>query len=562
MPAPWPCVACGVKPRRRAHSEHCFDCILGGPKTPPPCKRCGSTDDYYASGLCVRCHHFAPQVGVDSCLDCYAWGATRHTKWRCWPCLHWHDEYDIRHCTVCRRNAPVNAKRMCRLCTRQYSLIRRTNRVVTPHEANRHGQQLWLANMFKKARVARPHPAGDAPRTIPAIIPVRHRQLVLFDMAPDLSGGRTVVPEPRCPDLVASLEHVAREIGATRGWTYVYASNVRAGIRVVVGLQPTPGAAVTASEVEVIRQLRLPVRSVREVFETAGMFEEDREANIVQFFHRHTDGIPPAIAEELGEWFDIMRNGSTTSPRRLPRSETTIRIYLAAAMPAIGHWIDAGLESLREVSRDHVLDALRLDNPAMVLRSIRSIFTILKARKRVFVDPTARMPAITNNGHPPVPVDVEVIRDALNSPDPARAALTALIAFHGLGVAQLQQLRCTDIRDGRIHLEDRAIVLAAPVQQRVRTWIDHRTRQWPDTTNPYLFIHFRTAKRTEPVGNRWIKLTLNIPGNVRALRQDRILHEAHATGGDTRRLCDLFGLSIQAATRYTNTVDHPDLLEL
>jgi hypothetical protein len=50
------------------------------------------------------------------------------------------------------------------------------------------------------------------------------------------------------------------------------------------------------------------------------------------------------------------------------------------------------------------------------------------------------------------------------------------------------------------------------------------------------------------------------PGlNARAIREDGILNEAHATGGDTRRLADLFGLSIQAGTRYTNTVDHPDL---
>jgi hypothetical protein len=47
---------------------------------------------------------------------------------------------------------------------------------------------------------------------------------------------------------------------------------------------------------------------------------------------------------------------------------------------------------------------------------------------------------------------------------------------------------------------------------------------------------------------------------VQTLREDRILHEAHATGGDPRRISDLFGLSISAATRYTNTIDHPDLI--
>jgi hypothetical protein len=36
--------------------------------------------------------------------------------------------------------------------------------------------------------------------------------------------------------------------------------------------------------------------------------------------------------------------------------------------------------------------------------------------------------------------------------------------------------------------------------------------------------------------------------------------QTHATGGDVRRLSGLFGLRIQATTRYTATLDHPDLL--
>jgi hypothetical protein len=49
---------------------------------------------------------------------------------------------------------------------------------------------------------------------------------------------------------------------------------------------------------------------------------------------------------------------------------------------------------------------------------------------------------------------------------------------------------------------------------------------------------------------------------VRAIREDRILDEVLATGGDLRRLCDLFGLSVKAAHRYTALLDHPDLVDL
>ena len=38
------------------------------------------------------------------------------------------------------------------------------------------------------------------------------------------------------------------------------------------------------------------------------------------------------------------------------------------------------------------------------------------------------------------------------------------------------------------------------------------------------------------------------------IRFDRILDEAHATGGDIRRLMDLFGISVETAHRYVRTM--------
>ena len=43
-----------------------------------------------------------------------------------------------------------------------------------------------------------------------------------------------------------------------------------------------------------------------------------------------------------------------------------------------------------------------------------------------------------------------------------------------------------------------------------------------------------------------------------ALRQDRILAEVHA-GGDERRICDFFGVTIATAEYYAATMNHPDL---
>jgi hypothetical protein len=49
---------------------------------------------------------------------------------------------------------------------------------------------------------------------------------------------------------------------------------------------------------------------------------------------------------------------------------------------------------------------------------------------------------------------------------------------------------------------------------------------------------------------------------ARVLREDRVLDEAHATAGDIRRLCDLFGITVHTAARFTGTVDHPAFAQL
>ncbi|BDZ59252.1 hypothetical protein GCM10025872_29090 [Barrientosiimonas endolithica] len=39
--------------------DFCYDCIPGGPFTPPACSKCGSTE-YYSQGLCAHCHPGSP----------------------------------------------------------------------------------------------------------------------------------------------------------------------------------------------------------------------------------------------------------------------------------------------------------------------------------------------------------------------------------------------------------------------------------------------------------------------------------------------------------------------
>ncbi|MFC9854508.1 hypothetical protein [Streptomyces prasinus] len=114
------------------------------------------------------------------------------------------------------------------------------------------------------------------------------------------------------------------------------------------------------------------------------------------------------------------------------------------------------------------------------------------------------------------------------------------------------------IRDGRLILQDRTIPLAGPVLARLSAYLDHRTTTWPATVNPCLFVNRKTAPRATPANRNFPWITAQL--KAQALREDRILQEIHATGGDVRRICDLFGLSITTALRYANTLGHSELV--
>jgi hypothetical protein len=58
-----------------------------------------------------------------------------------------------------------------------------------------------------------------------------------------------------------------------------------------------------------------------------------------------------------------------------------------------------------------------------------------------------------NDRKVPDPVDLQTLRESLNSENPAAAALSALLAFHGV-----RAMLFTDVHDGRLHIGDQVIV--------------------------------------------------------------------------------------------------------
>lgn len=582
------CTECATAPVAMSGVEYCFECWPGGPVTPPPCLRCGSRRGYFATGLCIRCHPWG-DPGPDSCRDCLAWGARRTNQWLCLGCTTWRVKYTnpakgggIGPCLGCGRTLILGARGVCRLCHKQASHSREPNRPLDVIGANKHGQQLFLADMFTRhktptrrpgqltqhalaehAATSRQRPLQDP---VPHWVTLRDRQLTLFTIKPDLaSRGRAGLHQLAHPDDVAPLEAIAHQVADANKWSLRQRKDAIIGTRIMLGIQIDGRAPVRASEVEALRDIDMCVWTVLEVLAAAGALIEDRQPAIDTWFAERIAGLPDPMVHELRIWFDVMKNGTRTPPRRRPRSHGSITLHLNWALPTLRQWAAAGHASLREITKEHVLDTLPVAgvDRSRAGQGLRSIFRLLKGRKVLFLDPTARVKTGEHPTNQPLPLDpdrIRQVRELLLADNPATALVVALIAFHGIRMGQLQRIELTDIVDGRLTVDGRTVPLADPVRERLTAWLDHRATRWPNTTNGYLFLNRRSAYRGCTVGTRWLRLAIGSTITPRELREDRILTEAHANDGDVRAISDLFGLSINASSRYAYALEHDDLV--
>ena len=85
---------------------------------------------------------------------------------------------------------------------------------------------------------------------------------------------------------------------------------------------------IRSSGIARLTPLDLPARTVGAVLAETGMLEEDRPDVLEAWFDRRIAALPGQMADELRTWYQVLRNGSTTSPRSRPRrrnSTTTAR---------------------------------------------------------------------------------------------------------------------------------------------------------------------------------------------------------------------------------------------
>lgn len=540
----------------RPRVDFCYECLPGGPFTPPTCKACAS-DHYFSEGLCETCHPGGPSHLV-TCQGCLAWGVSRD-RVRCWVCRWWRSHYPFGDCDYCGRTTTVGESGACRLCLEQARLTQAPGRALNFAHANRHGQQLFFANMqFRQHRTPRLKAESEL-RPSTTFTPVGWRQLTLFDVTPDAQviRERALAADS---DLIHYCSEVVREHAAKHGWSKRQRNVVIYSLRLLQVLQETPGAKINATDVLALPRYQGTINSTLDILDAAGLLIDDRTSHVERYFAAKTFELPEPMRTQLEVWLKVMLDGSTTSPRQHSRDPQTARLHIMGIAPIMWAWASAGHQSLAEITTDDVRAALLSQSGAhrnFAEYGLRSLFKVLKARKMVFLNPTRGMALTPVHATIPLPLDSGAIRRALDSPDPAIALAVALVAFHALTAAQLARLQLTDIVDGRLNLGERVIPLAGPVRVRLGAWLTHRNQIWPSSINPHLFVGRVSAPRLVPVGKQfpWKGTDLR----PQALREDRILQEIHANGGDVRQICDLFGLTISGAMRYALTFAHPDL---
>lgn len=553
------CTRCQQAPVAMSASGYCFTCWPGGPVTPPPCLRCGSASNYFSNGICAACHPLG--ATVNSCPDCYAWGTARARKNRCNACARWAWDHrgNTGPCQACSRTLPLGPDGACRLCRRQARLYGTSTLRYDYQVITQYGYQLFFADMG-----ATPTPPEHWERPVnPRARPVAG-QLALLDVTHDFTGpGRQLLHERANLGQVPDLEALTAQLATNGAWTLGQRQNTAIALRILHHHTANTNGQVRASDVQALSAIDLPTWTTLAVLKTAGRLIDDRTPTQDTWYHQQTAHLPTKMRTELDTWYDIMKNGSTTRPRRLPRSKGTIGLHLRWALPVLAVWANTGHDSLREISREDIHDALPAsgNERSTTGQGLKSIFRILHGQKVLFTNPTVRVKTGQHVSHPPVPVDLDALRAALHSKDIQQRTVVALIAFHGLRPRHLQNLLISDLHDGKLHVEGRTITLAEPVRTQLRDYLDHRAITWPDTANQHLLLNRRTAHRHDPVGHRWLRLAVGTGLTPSSIREDRILSEAHATGGDMKTLITLFGMSHNATRRYIHTVDHSDLVD-
>jgi hypothetical protein len=481
---------------------------------------------------------------------------------RCRACRSFRDgNRDERECTGCGRALRVK-NGYCRLCWIQLSGGRAWEGTAPPAitalaaagvKTGHH--QLFFDRMAPRtgAAPAQAAPAQAAPPRPRRAFPPQAAWAQPELPSPHARAGRR---PPASPSLAAAIR-VADRLAEARGWSGEIRRRVRQGLAITLGGCQDGEDARWPQALPLLHAMHLPAGHVAEVLRQAGLLHDDRRPAFDAWLDRKLDGVAAGIRRDAERWLRTLKDGG---PRSRPRRIATVHSHLGKALPALLDW-SARYHHLREVTRDDIEDHARGLHGSQrhnTLVALRSLFGFCLSAGVTFRNPArgikvGRRPSFTVLQ----PLGQEDIDDAVAAAaTPAARLIVALAGVHAARSSTICAMLLSDADpgSGRLLLGGQPRPLDDLTTHLLRGWLEARRARWPGTANPHLLINAQTALGTGPASRTWACSALRgHAATIEALRVDRQLEEALATGADPLHLAATFGLDPGTAVRYASS---------
>jgi integrase len=491
------CSGCGQE-RPVYFGDRCERCKRRAAAPAGACADCGKQVERLWSGRCTPCRaRFYETTGA--CHDCG--DLTRLTSGLCRACRLFRWSHPAGLCPYCGRWQPVGAAGACRSCavasrTAARARLQRTKKTAARAPLSPAGQQLLQTlTGYGQARGGSPETQRRARRSLTAV----------------LASGHDLGPPPWNTAVVQGFL-ISRHLKA---------------LRVVE-------------------------------FLTDQALARDPQDILDQWITARLATLPAPFAAEVRIWADALQGRGPRAGR--PRSPRTIQGYLRALQAPLAGWA-ARYESLRQVTTDDFtgqLDTLTGATRHLALAAMRSLFGTLKTRRVVFTNPAGPLTGRRPQQPPVLALDSTRPAGLLGRLREPAELILLLAGVHALRPSQICALTLDDADPaaGALTIGGRARPLDQLTTDHLRAWLRVRRARWPATANPHLLLNQSTAGGTRPVTRSYVQAHLRRAGvTAQDLRADRLLAEAHASGGDPLQLTHLFGISDPTAIRYCAELD-------
>jgi hypothetical protein len=262
---------------------------------------------------------------------------------------------------------------------------------------------------------------------------------------------------------------IASRLGETRGWNLRVQEEIRRALAVMLATH-VPGEKIPWSALDpALRPRDLSVSRTAEILDLAGLLDDDRVRSLDLWIGQKLAVLSPGIAECARSWAGALQHGT---PRSLPRSPDTVRIYLRSVHPLLEQW-SGRYHHLREVTAGDAaaaITALRGHQRRKTLTALRSLTRHCKKKGLIFADPAARIRSTPRPETMILPLPAERISSATSAAVTPAARLTlALAAVHALRPEAIRHLALGDI-----DLPNRRLTVAGPPARRPDQEAHHR----------------------------------------------------------------------------------------